>query len=260
VRSKGASDCLAAETLTRLPDAQFAGLVLPQSAAKAASAPRAETAPRVDAAKQSALLAGIDSIAFDDRPKMGMGGFIMLDIYPLVLFKSGEALTDVQGLLFPAGTAAHRAAHPDDWTRWRRAAGKIQLLKEQKWEELHYNTFERLPPDLRLAGLFRQTGGTGNLAVGGNQSVVVVDDYRFGADGSVTRSGAFGSQAAAGDTSVVTSGRKGERRGRYRVDGLTLRIDYEDGGSEQRILIADPKDPTGTIWLDGEPYLQRRNP
>jgi len=205
------------------------------------------------------LLASIDSIAFDDKAKMGAGGFIMLDIYPVVLFRSGEALTDVQGLQFPAGPAAHRAAHPEKWTRWRRAGGRIQLLKEQKWDELHYSTFERLPPDLRLAGLFRQTGGTGNLAAGGNQSVVVVDEYRFEADGKVTRSGAFGSQAAAGDSSVATSGRNRDRRGRYRVDGLTLRIDYEDGGREQRILIADPKDPTGTIWLDGEPYLQRRN-
>jgi hypothetical protein len=270
VRSKGANDCVAAESLTRLPDSQFGKLSLPEAAAAPATTPASAakpatasaappTSPPANTAVPTALLASIDSIAFDDRPKMGFGGFIMLDIYPVVLFKSGEALTDVEGLQFAGGQTAHRAAHPDKWTRWRRAGGKIQLLKEQKWEELHYNTFERLPPDLRLAGLFRQTGGTGNLAVGGNQAVTVVDEYRFTADGSVTHSGAFGSQAGAGNTSVVTSGKKGDRRGRYRVDGLQLRIDYEDGGREQRILIADPKDPTGTIWLDGEPYVQRRN-
>ena len=259
-RSKGASDCAAAAALVALPDAQFGRL------ASAAAAPSVTppVTPRIDATPApgpvpDATLAQIDSFAFDSRPKMGLGGFIALDIYPVVLMKNGDALTDVRGLRFAGGLAAHRAAEPDHWTRWRRAGGKVELLKDGRWEALPFtNTYARLPADLRLAGRFRSTSGVGNVAVGGQQSVTVVDEYRFAADGRVARSGAVGSTAQAGGTSVVTRGGPGERSGRYRVDGLLLRIDYDDGAREQRVLITDPAKPGGVLWLDGDSYVERR--
>ena len=50
----------------------------------------------------------------------------------------------------------------------------------------------------------------------------------------------------------------GERSGRYRMDGLLLRIDYDDGRQEHRVLITDPAKPGGVLWLDGESYVERR--
>lgn len=254
-RSKGAPDCTAAASLTALPDAQFGR---PAEVARPADPPvRPAAAPA--APMPDATLALIDSFAFDTRPKMGLGGFIALDIYPVVLLKNGELLTDVRGLRFAGGPAAHRAAHPDLWSRWRRAAGRVQVMKDGAWAPLPFeNTYARLPADLRLAGRFRSTSGVGNVAVGGAQSVTVVDEYRFGADGRVVRTGAAGSTAQAGDTSVVTRGGPGERAGRYRVDGLLLRIDYDDGTREHRVLITDPAKPGGVLWLDGESYVERR--
>jgi len=258
-RSKGANDCTAAESLTKLPDAQFARLDLPGRLAPAPAPPPLGPAPEAPTAVAAATLAQIDSFAFDTRPKMGLGGFIALDIYPIVLFKSGEVLADVRGLRFAGGLAAHRAAHPDAWRRWRRDGGQLQTLKSGQWEKLPFdNTYARLPPNLRLSGRFRSTSGTGNVAVGGQQSVTVVDEYRFSPDGSVARSGAVGSTAQAGNTSVVTRGGPGTRTGRYRMDGLLLRIDYDDGSREQRVLITDPDKPNGALWLDGESYVERR--
>lgn len=255
-RSKGASDCAAAASLTKLPDAQFGRLDLPRRSVPEPSPRAAAEAP---APVPSATLEQIDSFAFATRSKMGLGGFIALDIYPVVLFKSGELLTDVRGLRFAGGLAAHRAAHPDAWSRWRRAGGKVQMQKAGEWANLPFEqTYARLPGDLRLSGRFRSTSGTGNVAMGGTQSVTVVDEYRFSPDGRIVRSGAVGSTASAGGTSVVTRGGPGERVGRYRVDGLLLRIAYDDGSHEQRVLIADPDKPGGTLWLDGESYVERR--
>lgn len=255
-RSKGANDCTAAASLTKLPDAQIGRLTLAPSAALVAPPPPRPTA-EPPAPVAAATLEQIDSFAFATRPKMGLGGFIALDIYPVVLFKSGELLTDVRGLRFAGGLAAHRLAHPDAWTRWRRDGG--QLLKAGQWAKLPFNkTYARLPPDLRLTGTFRSVGGTGNVAVGGSQTVTVVDEYRFSADGRVMRSGAVGSTAQAGDTSVVTSGGPRQRSGGYRMDGLLLRIDFDDGSREQRVLITDPEKPGGALWLDGESYVERR--
>lgn len=258
-RSKGASDCTAAASLTALPDAQFGRT----AAAAEPQAPRPATPPPMplpaDVPVPAATLALIDSFAFDTRPKMGLGGFIALDIYPVVLLKNGELLTDVRGLRHAGGLAAHRAAQPDQWSRWRRAGGKVQVMKDGAWADLPFdNTYARLPADLRLAGRFRSTSGVGNVAVGGSQSVTVVDEYRFGPDGRVVRTGAVGSTAQAGGTSVVMRGGPGERAGRYRVDGLLLRIDYDDGSREQRVLITDPAKPGGVLWLDGESYVERR--
>jgi len=189
---------------------------------------------------------------------MGVGGFVTLDIYPVVLMKSGEALTDVKALSAPEGLDAHRRAHPEHWTRWRREGGKLQLEKKKGWEPLPFQTtYAQWPEDMRLEGLYRDLEGVGTGAVGGSQSVTAYDEYRFGRDGSVERSGGAGSTAESGDTSVATSVRKRVRKGRYTIDGLTLRIRYEDGSSEQRILIADPKKPGGAIWLDGAGYVKR---
>lgn len=267
VRGKGADDCTAAVSLSGLPDAQFGHPALvtaaatpaaPAAAAPATSSDRQDSGASLAPSIDPALLGEIDAFGFATRAKMGWGGFVALDIYPVVLFKSGEALKDVTGLRTPGGPAAHRRAHPDEWTRWRRSGGKVQLLGADKWEETGFKTYARLPAGLRLAGRFRNLGGTGNLAVGGSQSVTVVDEYRFASDGSVTRSGAVGGRAEAGDTSVATAGGPRDRHGRYRTDGLVLRIDYDDGSREQRILITDPESPGGTLWLDGVAYVEHR--
>lgn len=256
-RSKGANDCAAAASLTKLPDAQFGRLAMARAAAPAP--PPREPAVQAPAPVPAATLEQIDSFAFATRPKMGLGGFIALDIYPVVLFKGGELLTDVRGLRSAGGLDSHRAAQADAWTRWRREGGQLQWLKAGQWANLPFNkTYARLPADLRLAGRFRSVGGTGNVAVGGAQSVTVVDEYRFSADGRVVRSGAVGSTAQAGGTTVVTRGGPAERAGRYRMDGLLLRIDYDDGSQEQRVLITDPDKPGGALWLDGESYVERR--
>lgn len=253
VRSKGASECTAAASLTRLPDAQFSRPA-PALATPPAPSPAAPPVP-----VPAATLAQIDSFAFATRPKMGPGGFIALDIYPVVLFKSGELLSDVRGLRHAQGLAAHREAHPEAWSRWRHAGGKLQQMKAGQWADLPFNkTYARLPADLRLAGRFRSTSGVGNVAMGGSQAVTRVDEYRFSADGGVVRSGVVGSTASAGGTSVVTRGGPGERSGRYRVDGLLLRIAYDDGTQEARVLITDPDKPGGALWLDGESYVERR--
>lgn len=206
----------------------------------------------------SALLASIDSYGFDTRAKIGLGGMVALDVVPVVLFRNGEALTDVRGLSFPGGIAAHRRAHADEWTRWQRSGGKIQLAGPKGWEPLAFaTTYPRLPAGFRLAGEYRSVTGTGNVAIGGTQSVTVYDVYTFTADGRVERQGGSGSRAEADRTSAVTRNANATRLGTYTVSGLTIDIRYADGSRESRILITDPTDPKSAIWLDGESYVRR---
>ena len=159
----------------------------------------------------------------------------------------------------PGGPQAHRAANPDDWTQWRRAAGgRLEIATRKGWEVLPLKPYAKVPDGLKLRGLFRRLGGTGNIGVGGTSSVTVTNEYRFTADGRVQRGGgSAGSTAEAGGTSVVTQQVAPSRRGRYRVESLMLLIDYDDGSSEQRLLVTDPQDPDRALWLDGQDYVRR---
>ncbi len=264
--------CAAALSIAQLPDAQFRKVApqlvaadaaqtdgnepsSPASTRPSASSP-AETAGA--AAAERDVLGQIDSFGFDTRPKVGVGGFVTLDIYPVVLLKSGEALTQVRGLAAPGGLDAYRLAQPDHFTRWRREGGKLQLAKKTGWEPLPFQTtYARLPEGMKLDGLYRDLEGAGTLGSGGTDSVTAYDEYRFSRDGTVERTGGVGGRVEAGDASVATSVRKRVRQGRYRIEGLTLSIRYEDGTIEQRILIADPKNPDKAIWLDGAGYVKR---
>lgn len=255
--------CRAAYQATKRPEAQFAANAPRVLAALGAPAPEPVTstpAPATATAPHAPMLESIDAFGFDTRPKVGVGGFIALDIYPVVMFRNGEVLTDVTALSFPGGLAAHQRAHPEDWTRWRRSEGKLQLSKGGTWEVMKFqSTYARLPDGFRLDGAYRSLSGAGTLAVGGTQEVVAWNEYRFWSDGRVVRGGGAGGRSEAGDASVATSSVAPNRRGRYQVEGLTLRITYDDGSVESRLLITDPNDPKPAIWLDGIGYARTRD-
>jgi hypothetical protein len=259
VEQSGLDPCTAAVKVTESSEAQFAVLV-PGLAGKN-TPPKARPMPVKGAAAPgpgpaAPLARQIDSFGFDTKAGMGMGGFITTEIYPVVLFRDGSALTDVTGLNDPA---THRRANPEDWVKWRRSGGKIELLKSSGWKAMSFSrTYASLPPGFRLDGLFRRLSGVGNIAVGGSDSVSAVSEYRFWPDGAVVRGGSLGSTASPGESSVVTRSVSPDARGTYRIDGLTLVIRYDDGSSERRILVADPADPKTAIWLDGRGYVQRR--
>lgn len=263
----GIEGCAAAIALTRTTQAQFS-TVAPQllAAVPTQSEPRRPDAPPITAAPASSptranaeLLARVDGFGFDTRLIMGVGGFLTTDIYPVVLLRDGHALTRVEGLAFPGSVAEHQSTHAKAWTRWRREGGELQIAGEKGWRKLPFQTtYQRLPDGFRLNGLFRRLGGTGTLAVGGGDSVVAWSEYRFSDDGRVVRGSGAGGQSETGGTSVATQSIAPNRSGTYRVEGLMLHLTYDDGSTEDRVLIADPNDPTGAIWLDGAGYAQRR--
>jgi hypothetical protein len=261
----GATACGAAVSLIRLPDSKFA--TARPELLRALGATAAETAmpvaPSPPAPPAAPTLAGavaetIDRFGFSTRPTMGVGGFLTLKIFPVVLFRDGTALTDVQGLSFPDGLAAHRAANSSEWTRWRRQGGAYQLLKDGTWTKLAFQqTYAALPADFRLAGRYRKLSGAGTLAIGGSQSVSVVSEYLFSGDGRVVKSGVVGATGGAGDIGTAISQVQPSERGRYRIDGVTLVIRWDDGSEQRRILVTDPTDPKSAIWLDGTGYVRR---
>jgi hypothetical protein len=238
----------------------FAMAITAAVAVGAGAAPPAPQTTSNEPSLAASIAAGIDSFGFDSRMQMGVGGYLYPSPVPVVLFRNGDALTDISGLGFRGGIQAHKLAHPKAWTHWRRSGGQLQLRdSKQAWRKLPYQaTYAKLPAGFRLDGTYGSISGTGTAAVGGSDSVVAWREYAFARDGRVVRGGGAGAYAAiAGGGSTAVSSVAPDRRGRYRIDGITLQISYDSGATESRIIVTDPNDPKGAIWLDGTGYTRK---
>jgi hypothetical protein len=202
----------------------------------------------------SAVSDQVETVGFWTKTGVGFGGSLTFNPAPMVLFRNGDALYEIEGLKFPGGLAAHRAANPDDWTKWRRADGRFEILGKKGWSKLPYSTsMGRLPRGFVLERSYQSVGGGGNLAVGGSSSVVVWSNLTFDRSGNFTTGGGAGSSTDG----VVTSGSAGSQQGRYSIEGYTLTLKYGDGRVEIRMIVADSTD-TGVIWLDGTGFTSKK--
>lgn len=249
----GAQSCAALGRLLAHPATRFPSVAtqaLPADAAPTIvprdAAPTGATARSV-ADPDSTDRGAIDRFGFHSRTRMGVGGFLTVDVFPVVLFCDGRALLEITAL------APGAASDPGDWTCWRELSGRVQLRVDAGWKDLHFQrTDPRLPASYVLEGRFRALAGTGNVALGGSDSVAAWREFTFTREGRVTRQGGAGAHVAAGGTTTATAARSGARSGRWRIDGLDLQLAWDDGGAETLLLVTDPDDPRAAIGLDGE--------
>jgi hypothetical protein len=201
---------------------------------------------------------GIQTVAFDTKTGVGYGGMLTFNPVPIVLFRNGDALRDVKGLNADGGIAAHRSAHPDQWTKWRRTGADIQIMTKDGWKKITYTaTMDRLPNGYMLQGSYRSTSGTGNLATGGGDAVIAWSTISFDRQGGFSSGGGAGASSASDGGSVVTSGKAPNEYGRYSINGYTLTLNYADGRVERRMIVTEAAKPSA-IWLDGTGYTRRK--
>ena len=206
---------------------------------------------------------GIETVGFYGKTGIGYGGMILSRPTPIVLFRSGEALYEMEALKFEGGLAAHKAANPDDWTKWRRSNGAIEVVGKKGWERIAYTkTMDRLPAGFRLAGQYQRLSGGGDLAVGGTSAVAVWSTLSLDNAGNFVSGGGSSAQAstegAGSRATVVTAGRAPDQYGRYSIEGYTLTLQYANGRVERRMIVTDRTEP-GVIWLDGDGYTSNKN-
>jgi hypothetical protein len=246
---------------------QLAGRSPQEAVVKKPLAPGTAGAPPTKALATTALatsdaqklIGQISTVGFYTKTGMGYGGMLTFNPTPVVLFKNGEAVKDMDALGAPEGIARHRQQNPEDWTKWRRSGQTIELMEKDGWKKLYYTkTMDRLPAGFTLQGKYRSTSGGGNLAMGGTSAVAVWSDLAFDRDGNFASGGGAGSSSSTpGVGSVVTSGKAANQSGRYAIDGYTLTLRYGSGKIERRMIVTDTKD-TGVIWLDGDGYSRAK--
>lgn len=190
----------------------------------------------------------------------GYGGMVLYVYRPFLLFDDGSVYGDPTAPPEDLDRAASQAMEPQKWGRvvtrdgatWhvRRAAPP----RTGEAPDVVYRSVSALAPAPMngvLAGRFQATGGTGNSAAGGQESVIVRQSWTFTPDGRFVREGAAG----AANATVVAGATQGPVRGQYTVAGYAITLRYDDGRQERRFFA---RDSATTLLCLGTTLVTRR--
>jgi hypothetical protein len=198
----------------------------------------------------------IETVGFMNQGQMGVYGSFMFLPKPVALFRGGDALLHIDVLKCVTSIEADRAAHPMDWSRWRRTPGGIELLRDNKWKKLDYaKTMDRLPDGFVLSGKFENLSGGGGDSVGESGTALVAQTfYTFRPDGTFSTN-RFASVLSKDSYHATFNTHSPVVEGRYRIDGYLLRLEPAAGPPETHAVATYPTDPS-SLWIDWLNYTR----
>lgn len=199
----------------------------------------------------------IETVVMDSKMRMGFGGALFQETNPVILLDDGWATTSMKALVHPGGFDAHRKEKPSSWKKWRSSWGDYELLKGEDWSEIDFDTeYDPLPDDTRLHRTYERLTGAGTTAVGGGDSVVIINGFQFFDNGQFIKGKHVSATAENGLGSVVVGSTSPDERGTYEIEDYVLTLTYDNGHKEMRGIVFDPDD-TEVIWLNGYSYIEQ---
>jgi hypothetical protein len=183
----------------------------------------------------------------------GVGGILLPDYRPVVLYKDGMAVRNYEQPVADIDVASFVNTQPDDVTRWTRVAGGYSF----QWPDDDEATIikadaERpkvFPAGHRLNDYWKRLSGGGNSAMGGDVIIAVSNGYRFFADGRFSTDSAF-----SGSAPGVFTGSTGNDGGTYALNGSTLTLTYGNGTVKNFSLYYGGAINDPVLWLGGRSY------
>lgn len=200
-----------------------------------------------------------------------------------VYFRDEIAPTDLD-------VAASRRLEPQQWGRWRTAAGGVEIQRQDDygrpdgdWKKQEGRILPSWAPGSRLSGSYTAAAFYGSVFLGGTYSST---SYVFKPDGRYERIGYTRSSSAAmaangpqefsasasstssgsGTQSVAGGGQPGvfvgtqsktddgaKNRGTYRLDGMTIEF-RSDAGEVTRTLCVPVRDDKTSVYLYGRAF------
>lgn len=227
-----------------LTNAGFSGDGAPGGAGAATPASAAPTKPTIGAAAHSENWKGVDGVYFKSYTSFGVGGMMIQDFEPVVLFKDGTYY-EVEGpAIEDIDLAERRRAKPQYWGRWSRTAAGFSFIddkgkpsQEKLQDGRFYKAFSAEAAGNKLAAPYYRLSGGGNTAMGGSSMVVAQTDLTFLPNGSFSRKG-FGGGSDSGQYtggSVVAYG-KNASVGRYEIKNHTITMTQPDGSTKREFF------------------------
>jgi len=194
---------------------------------------------------------------------VGPAGSLNRDEFVTVLFKDGTACYDCQEeFLADPKMTKMRAEDPENFGKWVKRGNHYYITypnSDDEPDEIEADgIYGPAPKDARYQGAFETSGG---VSVGGMDNFTTVVSYEtllLNKDGRFawSKESAYSGQgtgAAWGGSNAQPAA-----RGRYFIDGFTIRLDYDDGKSETKSFIRFPKEldflvMEGTAyWIDDD--------
>jgi hypothetical protein len=239
----------------------------PQPAAE--SAPAAATSP----APYHQNWERVEGVYFRSYTTFGVGGMVISDFEPLVLFHDGSYY-EVEGpAIEDMDLAASRRTKPRKWGRWAKSADGVALTnakgKSSQYKLQGGSFFEAFPAEAggnKLAAKYTRVSGGGNSALGGEMTIAAQTNLSFAADGRFMRASAAGAVGSGDMTGVATSAysKAAGGIGRYRIERHTITL-TEPNGKTRREFFAfgskktPPQLATDMIFLGDRVYVVRSN-
>ena len=186
----------------------------------------------------------------------GVGGMMIMTFEPILLLRDGSARRYLEIPPTDLNVARDKAANGRDWGRWTRGGkGFVVRWSAKDTDELKAS-FKTKParPNQTMARAYETIGGGGNTALGGNVMVAFSNTYQFARNGTFTTEGGGGANVGATDTTggVAVSSRRGTA-GRYKLDGHTITLRYNDGRVVRKMFYFYP-DSDRAIGIGDDTY------
>ena len=174
----------------------------------------------------------VDGVYFKSYTSFGVGGMMIQDFEPVVLFRDGRYY-EVEGpALEDVDLAASQARKPSVWGRWRKQGGTFVLTDHkgnthdyQLQEGSFFKAFPAEATGAKLSRAYKRISGGGNSAIGGTMAIAVQSEVAFTPDGRFTR----GSNMGATGANVAAYSRRPAAGGQYRIARHTITMTGPDG-------------------------------
>ncbi|SEP50682.1 hypothetical protein SAMN04487843_13914 [Methylobacterium sp. ap11] len=236
-------------------DRAAAGGALPEAPVVPGNAPPVAVNPPAEP-RHAANWAAVEGVYFRSTTGVGVGGMVVIEFEPLILFRDGSYYEIDDAALEDVDLAAERAAKPRRFGRWTRSGDSYVLTgtggKPQDYRLQNGSFFKAYPAEAgvrTIARSYRRMSGGGNTAMGGDVMIAVSNRYDFRSDGTYGRGGSTGAtnSGATSGVSSAMSRRRPPEGGRYGLDRHTLTLTGPDGRS-RRLFFAygsqeDPPQP-----------------
>jgi hypothetical protein len=184
---------------------------------------------------------GFDKVIISQEYTLGVGGMMIVEFRPYLLFKDGDILRNPREAPADLDIGRSRAERPKSWGRYQIVGGKIQA----QWGDGKSQSIDKwwvarpAKNGARLSGLYRSISGGGNTALGGSAMVVSSNQIQFNADGSFSDE-RFGGGSSSSSGVSVTAGAKQRGGGSYRLDGYTIELKTTDGRAQRLLFFFFP--------------------
>jgi hypothetical protein len=189
----------------------------------------------------------VEGVYFRSSFTFGVGGMMVQDFRPLVLFRDGTYYAIDEAALEDVDLAAEHAAHPDRWGKWQKTGASYTLVddddKDGKSDPValqdgrFFKAFAAEASGNKLAGTYSRVSGGGNTALGGDVMVGGRTDLTFSSDGSFGRKGSGGGMNSGATSGVgVSAYGSNASAGRYQIKNYTITMTQPDGRTERKFF------------------------